>query len=49
MYETNDPFFAWDGTTDGGEKATDGTYFYVARLKHFENSGEFKGTVTLLR
>jgi gliding motility-associated-like protein len=49
MYETNDPFFAWDGTTDTGEEASDGTYFYVARLKHFENSGEFKGTVTLLR
>ena len=49
VFESEDPFFAWDGSVNGNDDAPDGTYFYVAKLKHFENAEEFKGTVTLLR
>ena len=49
VHESIDPFFKWDGTNLNGNEVPDGTYFYIARLKHFENSDEQKGTVTLLR
>jgi gliding motility-associated-like protein len=49
VFRSEDPFFAWDGTVNGNDNAPDGTYFYVAQLKHFENAEEIKGTVTLLR
>jgi gliding motility-associated-like protein len=49
VFESEDPFFAWDGSVNGNDDAPDGTYFYIAQLKHFENAEEFKGTVTLLR
>ena len=49
VFESEDPFFAWDGSVNGNDDAPDGIYFYVAKLKHFENAEEFKGTVTLLR
>jgi gliding motility-associated-like protein len=49
VFESNDPFFEWDGTNLNGNEVPDGTYFYIARLNHFENSDEQKGTVTLLR
>jgi gliding motility-associated-like protein len=49
VFESTDPFFKWDGTNLNGNDVPDGTYFYIARLKHFENSDEQKGTVTLLR
>jgi gliding motility-associated-like protein len=49
VHESIDPYFKWNGTNLNGDAVTDGTYFYIARLKHFENTDEQKGTVTLLR
>jgi len=49
VYESQDPFFQWNGNDMSGNKLTDGTYFYIAGLKHKENSDEQKGTVTLIR
>jgi gliding motility-associated-like protein len=49
VYESIDPFFAWNGNDLNGNALPDGTYFYVARLKDLENTDEQKGTVTLIR
>ncbi|MBX7202122.1 MAG: gliding motility-associated C-terminal domain-containing protein [Bacteroidia bacterium] len=49
VYESVNPYFEWNGFDLSGDKLPDGTYFYVAKLKHFEQSDKQKGTVTLLR
>lgn len=48
VYRSEDPFFQWDGTTFTGERASDGTYFYIAALKSGDKSDTQKGTVTLV-
>lgn len=50
VYKTQNPFFTWDGTDmNSGNELPDGTYFYLGRLKHEENSDEVKGSLTLLK
>jgi gliding motility-associated-like protein len=49
VYESENPYFEWNGFDLSGNMLPDGTYFFIARLKHFEKSDEQKGTVTLLR
>lgn len=49
VYESTNPFFSWDGRALNGELCPGGVYFYIAKLKHFENQDEKKGTVTLIR
>lgn len=49
VYESANPYFEWNGSDLSGNKLPEGTYFYIARLKHFDESDEQKGTVTLLR
>jgi len=49
VFRSDNPFFEWDGSSIGGGDCPGGVYFYVVRLKHFENEDEQKGTVTLIR
>jgi len=49
VYESNNPFFEWDGGTKNGDFCPAGVYFFIAKHKHFENSDEQKGTITLIR
>jgi gliding motility-associated-like protein len=39
----------WDGRLDGGDEATDGTYFYVLVVKYAGQPYEYKGYVELVR
>ncbi|HOY48991.1 MAG TPA: gliding motility-associated C-terminal domain-containing protein, partial [Flavobacteriales bacterium] len=48
VYESMNPFFEWNGQDLNGNQLTDGTYFYIAKLEHHENSDLQKGTVTIL-
>ncbi|MEZ5173560.1 MAG: gliding motility-associated C-terminal domain-containing protein [Bacteroidia bacterium] len=48
VYESEDPFFEWNGKDKNGDVLPDGTYFFVASLKHLENEDTQKGTVTIL-
>jgi len=48
VHESDDPFFEWDGKDKNGDVLPDGTYFFVASLKHLENEDTQKGTVTIL-
>lgn len=45
IYESDDPFFRWDGRTTGGTEASDGTYYYILTLK----SKELHGWIELIR
>lgn len=49
VFESDNPFFAWDGNDLNGNALPDGTYFYIARLKDLENTDEQKGTVTIIK
>jgi len=49
VYESVNPYFEWNGCNLSGEPLPEGTYFYVAKLSHQDQSDEQKGTVTLLR
>ena len=41
---------SWNGTTSNGGLATDGTYFYIVRVKKYNNQvKEFKGYLSLFR
>jgi gliding motility-associated-like protein len=48
VYESVNPYFEWNGNDMNGNQLTDGTYFYVARLKHLENEDLQKGSVTII-
>ncbi len=48
VYESVNPFFEWNGTDMNGNILPDGTYFFIAKLEHKENSDLQKGTVTLI-
>ena len=48
VYESVNPYFEWNGEDLNGNKLTDGTYFYVAKLKHLENDDLQKGSVTII-
>ena len=45
MYESNDPDFRWNGMTDDGVEASEGTYYYIMNVK----SGELHGWIELIR
>ncbi len=53
LFESNQIAEEWNGRTKAGEKAPEGTYFYIFTISLIENGNEttkiFKGTVTLLR
>ena len=50
MYDFTGAKAAWDGITNSGEKATDGTYFYFVIATGFDNK-EYKknGSVGVFR
>ena len=43
------PDMWWNGLLDNGQKAPDGTYFYILLVKHAGQSYEYKGFVELVR
>lgn len=45
IYESEDPKFKWDGTTNIGEEASDGVYYYTLQSR----SKEYHGWIQLLR
>jgi gliding motility-associated-like protein len=45
IYETTDPDFRWDGTTNSGEQASDGVYYYVMDGK----TKSYNGWIQLIR
>jgi hypothetical protein len=47
--EFMDPDMWWDGLLDDGQKAPDGTYFYILVVKHAGQAYEYKGFVELVR
>lgn len=54
VYESNDPFFKWDGRDQNNNKeCSTGVYFYEARITHFTLRGtiekKYRGNVTLLK
>jgi gliding motility-associated-like protein len=54
VYESNDPFFQWDGRDQNNNKdCSTGVYFYEARIAHYTLSGtlekKYRGSVTLLK
>lgn len=49
VFESEDPFFEWDGNSKGGNELPAGTYFYIARYLHKDQSDEQKAAVTLIR
>ena len=49
VFETNDPYQAWDGTI-GGKKGDENVYVYLLKFKTaYGEYVERKGTVALLR
>lgn len=48
VYESVNPYFEWNGNDMNGDKLPDGTYFYVASLKHLDEEDLQKGSVTIL-
>ncbi|MEX1189510.1 MAG: gliding motility-associated C-terminal domain-containing protein [Bacteroidia bacterium] len=48
VYESLNPYFEWNGNDMNGDKLPDGTYFYVASLKHVDEEDLQKGSVTIL-
>ena len=53
LFESNQIAEEWNGRTKAGEKAPEGTYFYIFTISLIEDRNEttkiFKGTLTLLR
>lgn len=53
LFESNQIAEEWNGRTKAGEKAPEGTYFYIFTTSLIEDGNEttkiFKGTLTLLR
>lgn len=50
VMESTDPGQAWDGTTNSGADAADGTYFYILIAKGGDGKDyNEKGTVSLFR
>jgi len=49
MFESNSPSARWDGKTQGGNEAPDGTYFYTLIAKSSDQDYSRTGTVTLIR
>lgn len=50
MFRTREKGIGWDGTTRAGGKAVEGVYYYVIRLKNYQNRPIVKkGTITLMR
>ncbi|MCW8897022.1 MAG: gliding motility-associated C-terminal domain-containing protein [Flavobacteriales bacterium] len=53
LFESNQIAEEWNGRTKAGEKAPEGTYFYIFTISLIEDGNEttkiFKGTLTLLR
>lgn len=51
VYESSSLETGWDGTTKGGGKAAEGTYYYVAEATGFDKGVSFKqkGSITLIR
>jgi gliding motility-associated-like protein len=46
----NDPFFKWDGTTEGGKNVTEGTYFYKLTAVGYDGEEIMKhGFIQLVR
>jgi len=49
VFETNDPFSGWDGTTSGNQQPT-GTYAYICIYRLYQQSQRIqRGTVLLIR
>jgi gliding motility-associated-like protein len=49
VFESENPFFEWDGKSLGGNELASGTYFYVAKYTHKDKSDLQKASVTLIR
>jgi gliding motility-associated-like protein len=49
VFESENPFFEWDGKSSGGNELSSGTYFYVAKYAHKDKSDLQKASVTLIR
>ena len=53
VFQSNQINELWDGRTRIGDKAPEGTYFYIFKIISIYNneeiSNDFKGTVTMLR
>ena len=49
MFESNSPSARWDGKTQGGLDAPDGTYFYTLVAKSSDQDYSRNGVVTLIR
>ena len=45
MYESNNPYFRWDGKTEGGSEASEGVYYWIMDTK----SGQLHGNLELIR
>ncbi len=45
MYESNNPYFKWDGRTEGGTECSEGTYYWIMDTK----SGQLHGYLELIR
>lgn len=45
IYESNDPVFQWDGKTNDGKIASDGTYYYVCQT----GKNNYHGFIKLIR
>ncbi len=45
MYESNNPYFKWDGRTDGGTECSEGVYYWIMDTK----SGQKHGYLELIR
>ncbi len=45
MYESNNPYFKWDGRTDGGTECSEGVYYWIMDTK----SGQLHGYLELIR
>lgn len=45
MYESNNPYFKWDGRTEGGTEASEGVYYWIMDTK----SGQLHGYLELIR
>ncbi len=49
IYDSNDPFFKWNGNNKKGEPLSDGTYFYIVEAAHKTELKKLTGYVNLIR